>query len=310
MSVVSTGTGATLLRVPLPGVVQGVTSLQCAGDWNADGIPDIAFAAADGLRIVSGKDGSALVQRSQRGLTICVGDLDGDGRMDICCGEPNAAFEPLAEEVKAGLNRQEFTGAISLRTRDMAGELARQRGDPTGSGYGFGSVVRALPDLDGDGRAEIAASAPSYYTRIVSFKSDELRTLATIPTVSRDVMDDFGTTIDVAGDVDGDGHVDVVVGANEQLTAPFFDRGYATIWSVAKNARIAQIAYSQDEGVDVCYAGDVDRDGKPDLALSSITMRPAGKWRSAQRVRVTPAKGDTTIWERSVADLRAPAKPK
>lgn len=303
--VVSTSTGKKLLEVLLKDVVRDETSLQRAGDWNADGVPDLAFTAADELRIVSGKDGRALVQRSQRGLTICMGDFDGDERIDICCGEPDAAFEPLAEEVKAGLTRQDATGAISIRARDAEHELARQRGDPTGAGYGYGTVVRALGDLDGDGRAEIAASAPSYYVRVVSWKKGELQTLTTIKSVRTDIMDDFGTTIDVAGDVDGDGHPDLVVGANESAYPGFFDCGYVRVWSVAKNASIAVIAYSSDEGIDVCSLGDVDRDGKPDLALASTALAPRAKLRFAQRVRAMNATGETTIWERSVAELRA-----
>ena len=72
-----------LWEIPLPNTV-GANGLQGIGDWDGDGIPEIAFFHLDGrIAIYDGKTGD--VQWQMEGLTsggghLTSGDIDSDGR--------------------------------------------------------------------------------------------------------------------------------------------------------------------------------------------------------------------------------------
>jgi hypothetical protein len=165
-----------------------------------------------------------------------------------------------------------------------------------------------VPDLDGDGRSEVAVVAVSRFIRLLSFdaQSRSFRTLHTLRAhCGYGYIDDFGTSIDVLQDVDGDGKADLVIGANESWAPGFFDDGYAEVWSGGSGSRIALLASSKTQGMDACSLDDVDGDRIPDVALSLITRMPVEAWGSTQIVRVVSAKdGSKVVWERTIASLR------
>jgi hypothetical protein len=84
----------------------------------------------------------------------------------------------------------------------------------------------------------------------------------------------FGWSVAGAGDVDGDGHADVIVGANFDDTGsdPNENSGSARVFSGANGAELmAFIGSPKDQlGYSVSGAGDVNRDGHPDVLVGTF----------------------------------------
>ena len=84
--------------------------------------------------------------------------------------------------------------------------------------------------------------------------------------------EDFGVTVSGAGDVNQDGYEDVIVGAPKADTTNGTDSGYARLFS-GKDGTILYtfIGASADDyfGSSVAGAGDVNRDGYPDVIVGA-----------------------------------------
>lgn len=134
------------------------SALAALGDLDGDGVRDFVVgmsalrlgADAHGLAFVcSGRDGEILrVLPSERGFSwfgasvADAGDVGGDGRSDVVIGGNYGGAAGLVAV---------FDGATGERL------LTLTEGDRTAV---FGQTVAGLPDLDGDGRAEILVTAP------------------------------------------------------------------------------------------------------------------------------------------------------
>jgi hypothetical protein len=147
----------------------------------------------------------------------------------------------------------------------------------------FGSAVASAGDVNGDGHCDAIVGASGY----ANGQSDEGRAflylgsaagLALSPawTAESDQMDAlFGTSVASAGDVDGDGYGDVIVGApgfdNDQT-----DEGRAFVYhgSAAGLAALPAWTGEADQatarfGVSVATAGDVNGDGYSDVIVGA-----------------------------------------
>ena len=145
------------------------SSVAAMGDMNGDGSPDYVVGSilspdtADVLhgkvRLYSGGNGTILrtfvdlsAEASRGGMGGAVArvpDLDGDGVADLAAGE--------AQGDDAGVTDP---GAVVLFSGADATLLRRCTLPDGAPGDQWGRAVASLPDLDGDGIAEIAASAP------------------------------------------------------------------------------------------------------------------------------------------------------
>jgi len=145
--------------------------------------------------------------------------------------------------------------------------------DAHGPDDGFGSLIRrASHDVDGDGVRDLLLGTPRLSdnqpgtVRVVSARSGE-----TLYEVASDISGDgFGLAADTAGDLDGDGSIDLIVGA------PYDTQGNARGGCVrifsGTNAEellriVGEVAWRR-LGQDVVGIDDVDSDGIPDFIVS------------------------------------------
>jgi hypothetical protein len=209
-------TGAEIWQHAEPDTENLGWDLTLAGDQDGDGLTDL-FVGAPGeetsrVYLLSGKDGSVLRTYAPAGSRTTFGwyvarldDLDGDGRPDLAAGAPTALD---AKGVPVG-GAWVFSAASGKELRHWTGT------DPRG---GFGSVVAPVPDLDGDGKGEIAVAAPGTEDQTRTIPG-ELRIYSTATGKALRHWSGthpgelYGRMIVAIADLDGDGVEDLAIGA-------------------------------------------------------------------------------------------------
>lgn len=173
--------------------------------------------------------------------------------------------------------------------------LADLAGD-AGAGN-FGWAVSELRDVDGDGAGEAMTGAPFNTSggdnagRAYAFSG---RTGAPLFTWTGEPNDALGYALADAGDVDGDGLSDILVGA-----PGFAGPGRAYLYSGADGELIHLFDGTGEAGSfgsAVASAGDVDGDGRTDLLIGAETDPTAAM--NAGRVVVFSSKDFAPLWTR------------
>jgi hypothetical protein len=239
-------------------------ALADADDVDLDGIADLlagAPAGADGgyMRVLSG-DGESQIwripapfgaQRFGHALTG-IGDADLDGVPDFAVGAPDGGPGDGRVILFSG-----GTGAPILSIVSPA--------SPANPWPAMGFSLATVGDLDGDGVIEFLAGAPalgggSPGEVLVLTHDPPLVLYATLFGV--DPGDQFGFDVADAGDVDGDGVHDILVGTGAG--------GYARVHSGATLVLLHHFTGpGEGYGRVVSGLGDVDGDGFDDVAVGS-----------------------------------------
>jgi hypothetical protein len=176
------------------------------GDVDGDGVPDIITTPGPGggphVRVFSGVDLHQLASffaydpTFRSGANVAAGDLDGDGVDEVVTGAAPG-------------------GGSHVRSFDIRGGQAVQLAGPLGSFFAFGpdfsgGVNVAVGDYDGVLGDEIIAGAATQFPEVRVFSRDgRLVTSFLAFDVAR-----VGITV-AAGDVDGDGKADIIVGPGD-----------------------------------------------------------------------------------------------
>ncbi len=292
-------------------------SVAGAGDVDGDGLADLVIGAptanADAGRayVIFGKadtlpvDLAGIVGGGGGGFVINgvaetlgesvagVGDFDGDGLSDVVVGGPTAGAN---DEGRAHV----VFGSASPSPVDVATLAATGRGITlTGASIGdaAGQEVGSAGDANGDGLADVAVAAP--LSNVNGNNSGQVyvvfgRTSTNAISLAGyaggyairgvDDLDQAGTVVEGAGDMDGDGRADLLV------TAPFANVGdnfqgvsylvfgktddapvpLVDVHAGAGGFSIPGQSAGDFSGTSGAGLGDIDGDGFADLAIGAV----------------------------------------
>jgi FG-GAP-like repeat/IPT/TIG domain len=186
------------------------------------------------------------------GPAICVGDIDGDGRPDII------QVDNLSPTLK--LIKNNSTGGILDNT---------SFDPPVGFNSGNGIEFLDVQDLDGDGKPEIITCNRTDNTLSV-FRNTSVAGIIDNSSLAASV--DFpagkGPFNLAIADIDADGKADLIVSNTDSNTISILKNGSSpgNINSASFSAPVSFISGSKPALIDV---GDLDGDGKPDIAVSN-----------------------------------------
>jgi hypothetical protein len=247
--------------------------ISSAGDVNGDGCADVVVGAPGKpdaktnpghAYVYSGRDGSSL-------LTL-TGERAGDEFGSAVAGYADTQQQFLVIGApKASANHH---GRVYVFRGPSAKPAFMFDADDTGSALGA-MFVSALGDLDGDGISEVYGSdwlneskGPS--TGRIYVYSGRTGEKALVLT-GEHAGDGFGTSPSAAGDVDGDGRADLIVGA-WQYSRVAVGAGRAYLYSGRDGHLMATFTCrtpGDTFGFDAVGLGDVDHDGTDDLLITS-----------------------------------------
>jgi hypothetical protein len=202
------------------------------------------------------------------------GDVNGDGFADVIVGAPLYTNDQT-EEGRAYVWHGSAGGISSIRDWWAEGN---------GTAAWYGSAVATAGDVNGDGYSDVVVGAPgdlsqggtvwAYYG-----SSTSLESTATWVKPSNDEDAQYGFSVATAGDVNGDGYADVIVGApfwDGQGPGPGLGDGAAWVylgdngglhsgpdWYMPSPVSDARFGFS------VGAAGDVDGDGFDDVIVGA-----------------------------------------
>ncbi|MCA9321137.1 MAG: FG-GAP repeat protein [Planctomycetes bacterium] len=193
------------------------SSLLGVGDHDLDGVPDLLCGGQGRVELRSGRDGSLIHGWDGPGLAddlgaslAVVGDVDQDGIVDFAFGAP--------ELPSSGPGRVEIVSGFHFQTlQTLVGSLGGDR---------FGQALAGPGDLDADGYPELVVGLPGSSSSGFLTGRVEIWSLAPTPMLLATQVgalpnDDFGASLALPGDLDGDGNPELLVGAPGANPLPF-----------------------------------------------------------------------------------------
>lgn len=232
------------------------------------------------------------------GAIAYLGDIDGDEIGDLAVGH--------YQNNRVSILRMNADGSVKSRS---------QFSGPYDAFSSFGASIASLGDIDGDGITDIAvgafgagdaggAAVGSVYVVHLDADGNPKNPivygsgLGSLLTLER--KDGFGSSVTAIGDLNNDGVVDLAVGApgvhnvysnlGGGAVFIFFMNPDGTAESWTRLNVGTGIARTSEFGRSAAAAGDLDRDGVPDLAVGAfgsfffIRMNPDGSVKGMTRV--------------------------
>ncbi len=277
------------LTLPGPLYMMGY-SVGTAGDVNGDGFADVIVGAwiGDGAGMLDGKayvyfggpaaDSLADMtltgrsRTSQIGPTVATaGDVNGDGYDDIIASA-SLLSDPWGN-LDAGHAHIYLGGASPATTPDLV-----LSGEAPGDHFG---IVSSAGDMNGDGYADVVVGAPfndagglEAGRAYVYFGGAAMDSIADLTLTGAAAGDVFGYAARTAGDVNGDGYDDLVIGAyGSDAGGTNTGRAYIYFGGPSPDATPDLILTGTVAGgmfgASVGTAGDMNGDGYADVLVQS-----------------------------------------
>ncbi len=258
-------------------IVHGTTSagvttrLLTTNDMKRDEPITIALSMADAKLVGEEPDDHA-------GYSVSgAGDVDGDGHADVLLG----AYENDSGGPNAGaayLVRGPVTGTLDLSLAD-----ATLVGDGV-AGFYTGWSVSGAGDVDGDGHddlligAELDREGGGYGAGAAYLVQGPVTGTVSLSAADAKLVGEgeynfAGYSVSDAGDVDRDGHDDLLVGAPNYGYPDYFGAAYLMLGPVTGTVDLSVAdakfvgEYAAFAGLSVSGAGDVDGDGHDDFLV-------------------------------------------
>jgi hypothetical protein len=260
-------------------------SVANAGDVNGDGYADV-LVGASGVMNGTGRAylylGSATGLASTPAISLTgpdgeggwfgaslanAGDVNSDGYADVVVG----AAGVMSSTGRAYLYLGSATGLEGTPARTLTG--------PDGAEGAFGYSVASAGDVNGDGYTDVVVGAQGwmdgtgrvylYFGSASGLASTHSRTL----TGPDGVNGSFGASVASAGDVNGDGYADVLIGAVGAML--HIGRVHLFLGSATGLASTPAVSLTGPDGIGgefgmaTANAGDVNRDGYADVVVGA-----------------------------------------
>lgn len=259
------------------------SALAGPGDVNLDGVPDIVlglphadtpFFNAGAVNVYHGDGGGLLrghtgdAEADLWGQEVCaLGDLDADGFMDYGGG---------SAQVDAGGNNR---GMLRMYAGQSGAVLHEFVGQFSGD---FLAIGAALGDVDGDGHDDALIASPGWgplgngkHGLVQAISGQTGAELWSVSGPSQSA--DMGRSMAGAGDLDGDGVPDALLGVPE---LDDFEPGHVQARSGADGALLFEFedGFNGDSFGAAVAAGDVNGDGVDDLIVGAPSHSRVQVW--------------------------------
>ena len=248
-----------------------------------------------------------------------VGDVNGDRRLDVAVGAPFSANNDRASSGSAHVLYGPFAAAADLDVGAAGVRGFRIDGAAEGD-FAAGSI--AAGDVNGDRRSDLFIGSPetdnlereqsgSVYVVFGGARSGQLD-LATLTAGYRidgaETGDQTGWSVGRAGDVNGDGRIDMVVGAPLADSNDRIESGSAFVvlgkgstdgidlsFSPSVRLRMDGADTRERAGWSVAGAGDVNGDKRPDVVVGAPWANPNGRFFAGSVYVVFGQAASTTV---------------
>ena len=288
----SNSTFSTTAATTLTGAASFGNSVASAGDVNGDGFADVIVGAQDGNAyvyngsssgIASVASGAATTNLSNPatnyGISVaCAGDVNGDGYSDVIVGSSSTGSNPsYALTYQGGPS-----GSIPNSNLSILGTPAYDR---------YGLSVSSAGDINGDGYSDVIVGAIGYSINndsrlngeVYIYYGSALGLDVSHPAILQiNNSTEIGWCVSSAGDINGDGYDDILVGSkfasNKNTSSQYYNQGYVYIFmgssaGIATGATpFATLMGANDNdlfGFSVSSAGDVNGDGYGDIIIGA-----------------------------------------
>jgi hypothetical protein len=236
------------------------------GDLDGDGKPDMAVAnrTSNTVSVFYNKAATGSISASSFATkvdfttgtvawNVAIGDLDGDGKPDMAVANNTSNTVSVFRNTctQGSINSSSFAAKVDFTT--VAGPYAI-----------------AIGDLDGDGKAEMAVAYNRTNARLSVFRNTA--SSGSITSGSFAARVDFTLVSSprsvVIADMDGDGKPDLITANTDSGTVTAF-RNTSTSGSITTSSFAAGAAFRVSGVPQTVAVGDLDGDGKPDLAVTN-----------------------------------------